>query len=64
MPNWRDQIAKGNFHDVKKWLTENVHYYGNLYDPTVFIKKITSEQINVKPYFEYLNKKYSRIYEY
>lgn len=64
MPNWRDQIAKGNFHNVKKWLTENIYYYGNLHDPTVLIKKITNEQINVKPYFEYLNKKYSWIYEY
>jgi len=64
MPNWRDQIAKGNFHDVKKWLSENVHHYGNLYDPSVLIKKITGGEINVKPYLEYLNKKYSWIYCY
>ncbi|MDH5495149.1 MAG: carboxypeptidase M32, partial [Candidatus Bathyarchaeota archaeon] len=64
IPNWKDQIAKGNFQNVKKWLTENVHHYGNLYDPAVLIKKITGEQINVKPYLEYLNKKYSWIYRY
>ncbi|MFQ6068453.1 MAG: carboxypeptidase M32 [Candidatus Bathyarchaeia archaeon] len=64
MPNWKDQIANGNFHDVKKWLTENVHHYGNLYDPAILIKKITGEEINVKPYLEYLNKKYSWIYGY
>jgi len=64
MPNWRDQIAKGDFHNVKGWLTENVHSYGNLYDPAVLIKKITGEQINIKPYFKYLNKKYSWIYGY
>jgi carboxypeptidase Taq len=64
MPNWKDQIAKGNFQNVKKWLIKNVHHYGNLYDPEVLIKKITGEQINVKPYLEYLNKKYSWIYGY
>ncbi|MFB0514187.1 MAG: carboxypeptidase M32 [Candidatus Bathyarchaeia archaeon] len=64
MPNWRDQIAKGNFHDVKKWLTANIYHYGNLYDPAILIKKITGGEINVKPYLEYLNKKYSWIYGY
>jgi len=64
MPDWQDQIAKGNFHDVKKWLASNVHRYGNLYDPADLIKKITGEQLNVKPYLEYLDKKYSWIYEY
>lgn len=64
MPNWKDQITKGSFHDVKKWLTANVHHYGDLYDPADLIKKITGEQINVKPYLEYLNRKYSWIYGY
>lgn len=64
MPDWRDQIAKGNFHEVKSWLVENVHYYGNLYDPAVLIKKITGGEINVKPFLEYLNKKFSWIYGY
>ncbi len=64
LPNWRDQIAKGNFHDVKGWLIDNVHNYGNLYDPAVLLKKITGEGINVKPYLAYLNKKYSWVYGY
>ncbi len=64
MPNWKNQITNGNFREVKKWLIKNVHRYGNLYDPAVLIKKITGEEINVKPYLEYLNKKYSWIYGY
>jgi len=63
-PNWKDQIAKGNFQNVKKWLTENVHQHGNLYDPADLIKKITGEKTNVNRYLEYLNKKYSWIYGY
>ncbi len=64
MPNWRDYIEKGNFKNVKEWLIENVHQYGNLYDPPILIKKITGEQMNVKPYLEYLDKKYSWVYQY
>lgn len=64
MPNWREQIANGSFHDVKRWLIENVHHYGNLYEPAVLLKKVTGKEINVKPYLEYLNKKYSWIYGY
>jgi carboxypeptidase Taq len=64
MPNWRAEIAAGNFHNVKQWLMNNVHRYGNLYDPADLIKKITGEQMTFKPYIEYLSEKYSAIYQY
>ncbi|MEA2089517.1 MAG: carboxypeptidase M32 [Thermoproteota archaeon] len=64
MPNWRDQIAKGNFHSVKQWLIENVYDYGNLYDPPELVRKISGEEINVKHYLDYLNRKYSKLYSY
>ncbi len=64
MPNWRDHIAKGSFHEVRSWLTENVHKHGNLYNPKDLIKKITGGEIDVKPFLKYLNKKCSWIYGY
>jgi carboxypeptidase Taq len=64
MPNWTDQIAKGNFHNVKQWLIENVHQYGKLYNAADLIKKIAGEEINVKYYLDYLNEKYSKLYGY
>jgi len=64
IPNWRNQIAKGNFHSVKQWLTENVYRYGNLYDPADLIKKVAGEEINAKHYLSYLNDKYSKLYGY
>jgi len=62
LPDWTDQITKGNFHNVKQWLSKNVHSYGNLYDPADLIKKITGEPINGKHFLNYLNKKYSKLY--
>ena len=62
LPNWHQQLAKGNFNDVKTWLTKNVHSQGNLYDPADLIKKITGKEIDVKPYLSYLNNKFSELY--
>jgi carboxypeptidase Taq len=64
LPNWRKQLEKGNFNPVKNWLIANVHSYGNLYDPSELIKKITGKGLNVKPYLDYLNKKYSELYSF
>ncbi|MGB9740399.1 MAG: carboxypeptidase M32 [Candidatus Bathyarchaeia archaeon] len=62
LANWREQISIGKFHPIKDWLINNVHKYGNLYDPADLIKKITGMQLNVKPYMEYLEEKYSKLY--
>jgi len=62
LPGWRKQLAKGNFKNIKKWLVKNVHTHGNLYDPADLIKKITGKELNVKPYLNYLNDKYSKLY--
>jgi len=64
MPNWREQLAKGDFHVIKQWLTKNVYSYGNLYDPADLLKKITGEKIEVKHFLNYLDTKYSELYGY
>jgi carboxypeptidase Taq len=62
LTDWRRQIEKGNFSPIKNWLTRNVHSHGDLYDPPELIKKITGKELNVKPYLNYLNEKYSKLY--
>jgi carboxypeptidase Taq len=62
IPDWRKRLAKGNFRDVKKWLAKNVHSQGNLYDPADLIKRVTGTTVDVKPFLNYLNKKYSDLY--
>jgi carboxypeptidase Taq len=64
LPNWKKQVEKGNFSPVKNWLIKNVHNYGNLYDPPELIRKITGKELNVKPYLNYLNEKYSKLYDF
>ncbi|MGC8937047.1 MAG: hypothetical protein ACP5KV_06795 [Candidatus Methanomethylicaceae archaeon] len=59
---WREHISKGRFQEVKERLVNNVHAYGNLYDPLILIKKICEEEITPKPFLEYLETKYSKIF--
>ncbi len=59
---WRKDVSKGDFRNVKDWLVKNVHSYGNLYDPTDLIRKITGTELSVSPYLNYLDKKYSELY--
>ena len=60
--DWREQISKGDFRNVKQWLVKNVHIHGNLYSPPDLIKNITGKELTVDPYLNYLHRKYSRLY--
>jgi carboxypeptidase Taq len=62
LPNWQTQLAKGDFMKIKTWLVQNVHSYGNLHDAPELIKKISGKELTVKPYLNYLNEKYSKLY--
>jgi len=64
IPYWQERLEKGVFHEIGEWLTENVYSYGNLYDPADLLKRITGEETSVTHYVDYLNSKYSRLYEF
>jgi carboxypeptidase Taq len=63
-PNWRAHLAKGVFTEVENWLVRNIHSYGDLYDASELIKKISGIELNVKPYLNYLNEKYTNLYDF
>jgi carboxypeptidase Taq len=60
--DWRSQLAEGNLKDIKRWLVDNVHSRGNLYDPADLIEKITGCKLDAEPYLEYLREKYGVLY--
>ena len=64
IPSWSVQISEGHFQQIKQWLINNVHQYGNLYDPQDLIRKITGESINIQPYLTYLENKYALLYAF
>ncbi len=62
--DWRTQISNGNFTLIKQWLNKKVHNQGNLYTPTELIKMVTGKPITVTPLLEYLQEKYSILYNF
>ena len=62
IPNVYEELSKGNLDSIHKWLRENVHEYGAIYTPSELIKKVTGEELTAKYFLQYLNKKYSNIY--
>ena len=61
--NLESDIAKGDFSYIINWLKENIHCYGRKFLAEEIIKKATGEGLNVNVYLDYLDKKYSKIYE-
>ena len=61
-PNIMDNLKKGDFSEINKWLKEKVHTHGAIYSPEELIKNITGEELNPKYFIEYLKEKYYKIY--
>lgn len=63
MPDLFKQVEEGNLGPIHEWLRENIHKYGAVYKPEKLIKMVTGEELKAKYFIDYLNKKYSEIYE-
>lgn len=55
-------LRTGDFQPLTQWLNDKVHQYGALKKPNELIEMITGERLNSKYYCDYLEEKYSKIY--
>ncbi|WP_257348384.1 carboxypeptidase M32 [Pseudalkalibacillus decolorationis] len=62
LPDFYSSIQNGEFMNIREWLRENIHQYGKLYTPAELIKKVTGEELNAKYLVDYLEQKYTKIY--
>ncbi len=63
MPDFYSHIQNGEFMKIREWLGENVHQYGKMYTPGELIKKMTGEELNSKYLVDYLEQKFSKLYD-
>ncbi|MFD1038647.1 carboxypeptidase M32 [Virgibacillus byunsanensis] len=61
--NLDEIITKGDFNQLRNWLTKNVHQYGKMKKPLEIIEDVTKEKLNPEHLVNYLMKKYSSIYQ-
>lgn len=57
-------VSRGQMNIIKAWLKDNVFSHANVLTPDEWIREITGESLTPKYFLEYLNKKYSEIYEF
>jgi carboxypeptidase Taq len=62
IPDLWEKVKKGEFLVLKEWLNKKVHQHGRYYDPEDLIKVITGESLSPDPFMNYLEAKYSEIY--
>ena len=63
LPDFYNHIENGQFDLIQAWLKEKLHQFGKLYTPNELIVKVTGEELNADYLVEYLEEKYSEVYE-
>jgi carboxypeptidase Taq len=62
-PDWESKVSQGNLTFIREWLKTHIHQYGRQYTPGELIEKVTGKPLSEKPYLDYLNAKYGKIYQ-
>ena len=61
-PEIPDEIARGEFGTLHRWLRENLYRHGSKFPPDDVVKRATGSPMSMKPYLGYLRGKYSALY--
>lgn len=64
VPDWQQQLREGDCTHMLKWLDENVHKKGFMYDPVDLVMKISGEAPKAAYFIDYLNEKFKKIYDF
>jgi carboxypeptidase Taq len=61
--DWGKKLELGDLSPIREWLARKVHSKGVFYDSLDLVKSVSGEELIAKYYKNYLNLKYSRIYD-
>lgn len=59
---YEQQLSTGNVREVLGWLRTNIHTHGSLYTSEQLIKKATGEELSARYFLDYIQTKYSQLY--
>jgi carboxypeptidase Taq len=62
-PDLDDQLSGGSLTALQGWLHEKIYSVGRRHDAEDFIEKITGKKLSIRPFMDYLNRKYTDVYE-
>jgi carboxypeptidase Taq len=52
-----EQIARGEFGEIREWLRENLHRHGRKYLPKEMLERVAGGPVDPEPYLRYLQGK-------
>lgn len=58
-----DALGRGDYAPLLGWLTDNVYRHGRAYNATELLVRSTGSELHVKPYLDYLEAKFSELYD-
>ncbi len=62
-PGLSAELARAEYSGLLAWLREHVHQYGSQYLPNDLIQRATGQPLTAKPYLNYLQSKFSAVYD-
>jgi len=62
--SWEKDLENGDLDPVKDWLKTNIHRHGRYYSMDEIVEMTTKKPLSITAYIKYLNKKYSKIYNF
>jgi carboxypeptidase Taq len=63
LPDWLGQVSEGSIGSINQWLAENIMVKSDLLDPQVLAEQVTGMKLTAAPFIEYLEKKYTQLFE-
>jgi carboxypeptidase Taq len=61
IPDFSEQVEKGNFKNILEWLRKKIHIHGKTHTASALVKKVTGEELDSKYFKKYLEKKYGKM---
>jgi carboxypeptidase Taq len=61
-PGIPEEIARGSFDTLHRWLRENIYRHGRKYPPNELIERACGSPMHMAPYLNYLRAKFGEIY--
>ncbi|WP_026964499.1 carboxypeptidase M32 [Alicyclobacillus pomorum] len=62
VPDFMEQVRKGELSGICEWLQNKIHRHGKLLQPADIVQQVTGEPINAKYLVSYLKEKFSPLY--
>ena len=62
IPDWEEQVRKGEFEQILGWLRDGIHCHGRVYSATEVCRRVTGEPLDARYFLDYLERKFGELY--